>query len=495
MPGDRVTTGGFVFAMLSRLSPVAALAFLTPAAIVATAHGQVQTVTPYYASVTVDKATVRCGDNDRFYKVGELATGDIVMVDGEGSSWSRISYPSNLYAFVKVEDVKVDGGNATLTTASKLKAANVTAGFQPSWKSLLDVPLAQGATLKVLEPVKEGESVVGYKVAAPESARTFVETRVLRRATDAEVAAFKTKGGVPALPAGTPSNPGTTTPAKPTTDVVPGPGSPVNAPNGNPGVVPSSTPVKPVIQDGQGVTPVVSQPVDATGENKPIAATEPKERPVSSLEALDARFKEVWKQAQVSSEVGEMLAEFQRTLDETPADQVGRRRVLQSRITALQTRLDLNNRIREQEEARAKLDSTKTELQKQMEVWERGRVYTIVGELRPSTVYDGKNLPLMYRVVSVGSTNVKTLGYLKPTKDMDLTRMLGQVVGVIGDATLDRSLKLNIISPVKVEVLRSSPTTETAAPATAATPEKTEKTTPAKTANVEEGGDTPSMDK
>jgi hypothetical protein len=118
-------------------------------------------------------------------------------------------------------------------------------------------------------------------------------------------------------------------------------------------------------------------------------------------------------------------------------------------------------------------------------------VYTIVGELRPSTVYDGKNLPLMYRVVSVGGTSPRTLGYLKPTKDVDVTKMINQVVGVIGEATMDRSLKLNIISPVKVDVLRSTGFTEPAAPATAAAPTPA----PAKTAHTSEDSDGPAMDK
>lgn len=470
--------------IFARFSPIAAVAFLTPAALVATAYGQLQSVTPYYAYVTVDKATARSGDNDRFYKVGELAAGDIVVVDGEGNSWSRISYPSNLYAFVKVEDVKVEGTAATLNTSSKLKAANVTAGFQSSWKSLLDIPLPSGTPLKVIEAAKEGESVVGYKVAAPDSARAFVETRVLRHATDAEVAAFKTKGAVPALPAAaTPiaSNPATDKPA---------PGSPVNVPNGNPGVVPSDPKTAQNTPEVSGVTPVASQPIDGTSpeiqpSDKPVRTT------AASLEALDTRFKEVWKQQQVSAEVGEMMAEFQKAYDATPAEQTGRRAVIQRRITALQTRLDLNNRIREQEEVKAKMNATKTEIQQQMEVWERGRVYTIVGELRPSTVYDGNNLPLMYRVVSVGGSSPRTLGYLKPSKDVDVTKMINQVVGVIGEATMDRSLKLNIISPVKVDVLRSSGSPESTPPATAAAPTAV----PAKTAHTGEDSDSPAMDK
>jgi hypothetical protein len=444
MPGDRVTTGGFVFSLLTCVSPVALVSVLSPAVLVAAAQAQVQNVAPYHAFVTVDKATVRCGDNDRFYKVGELASGQVVLVDGEGGAWSRIAYPSNLSAFVKVEDVKVDGSTATLTTQSKLKAANVTAGFTSSWKSLLDTPLSAGTQLKVIESFKEGDSVIGYRVSPPESARAFVESRVLRHATEAEVAAWKSKGGT--------TTPLAAAPAGPTT--------PAATPAATPG--PAVTPAQPL-----AVTPVTgdSRPVvDPAFEQEPIKRVE---RPVGSIEALEDRFKAVWKQEQISAEVGELLSEYKRALESTPSENAARRRGLSARINALQTRLDINNLIREQEEAKAKLDGAKVELARQLEEWDRSRVYTIVGELRPSTVYDGKSLPQMYRVVSIGGAAARTLGYLKPTPEINLDKMLGQVVGVIGEASMDRSLKLNIISPLKVEVLRSAP--EAAEPTTGAT--------------------------
>jgi hypothetical protein len=77
------------------------------------------------------------------------------------------------------------------------------------------------------------------------------------------------------------------------------------------------------------------------------------------------------------------------------------------------------------------------------------------GQLQPSTVYDGQRLPLMYRVVSVGGSAPRTLGYIKKTERFDLDAMLGRVVGVIGDAVVDRSLQLNIITPIYVDQLRS----------------------------------------
>jgi hypothetical protein len=401
----------------------------------APALGDVQNVTPYYA-VATEKVSAHCGSNDRFYRIGDLAAGQVVMVDGEGEGWSRISYPSSLTAFVRVEDVKVENGMATLTGASKLKATNAASGYGGSWKALMETPMPAGTTLKVIEPAKEGETIVGYKIAAPDSARAFVESRTLRHASDAEVEAFKTRGTLPTIPAVTPgSTPGSTTPGTTPGATTPG----------------STTP-----------GPVVVKP-DPKNEVK-AAPARPEDRMIGNIETLETTFAEVWKQPLMTAEVGELKAEYERAAA-AASSKPELQAMLQKRVDALQLRITARDTIRQQQEARAAIDQKKSELSEEVTAWEKTRVYTIVGELQPSTVYDGKRLPLMYRVVSVGGSSVRTLGYLKASKDIDLTKMIGQVIGVIGDATMDRSLMLNIIDPVRVVTLK-----ETAAPSTSSAP-------------------------
>jgi FtsZ-binding cell division protein ZapB len=454
--GDRTNNGRFALALITSLTPLVGVAAgLAPMVLTAPALGDVTSVTPYYAVVTAEKTSAHCGSNDRFYRVGELTSGQVVLVDGEGDAWSRISYPSQLTAFVRVEDVKVEGGNATLTTASKLKASNAASGYTGSWKALMDAPLPVGTTLKVIEPAKEGDVVVGYKIAAPESARAFVESRALRRATDSEVETFKTKGTVPALPA-KPTTP-ETTPIKPTTPVTPG-----GQPDASKPSTPTPTPTGPVV-----ITP------DSKDAKIPAVPAKPEERVVGTYERLEETFNTVWKQPVLTSEVGELQAEFQRAADAAKG-KPELQKALQARIDALKLRVDFREKLRKQQEARDALNKNKSQLEEEVAAWEKTRVYTIVGELQPSTVYDGKRLPLMYRVVSVGGSP-RTLGYLKESKDTDLTKMIGQVIGVIGDSTLDRSLMLNIIDPIKVVTLKE------------AQPAKETKDAP--TAGVEEKGD------
>lgn len=78
--------------------------------------------------------------------------------------------------------------------------------------------------------------------------------------------------------------------------------------------------------------------------------------------------------------------------------------------------------------------------------------FTAVGILQPSTVYDGKSLPLLYRIVDPAPSG-RTLAYISPTDDMNPGSMLNKLVGVVGQANYDRALKLSVIEPKRVVVL------------------------------------------
>ncbi len=422
-------------------------AIIAPATLPALA--QVQNVAPYFAVPTADRAPIHCADGDRFYRVGELSTAMVVVVDAEGGGWSRIQYPAGLSAFVRAVDISVQGNTGTLTAPSRLRARNIASGYDGSYKSLFDTPLPTGTTLRVQEEVRDAAgSIAAYRVDTPPGAHGFVPSRQLRRATDAEVAAYRARAALPdlpAAPAGTPR--ATPTPAPtPTPDAT----QPTPAP----------TPAQPTTEITQrtepGAEPIVPTPTP-TPAPAPRPETRPETRPVGTVERLDATFQTVWAQPVLQSEIDELIVEFDRAIEQTPAERAGQRRQLEGRREALHIRREFRDRMRRQEEARALLDSDRVRLTEQLREIERTRYYTIVGQLQPSLVYDGRQLPQMYRIVSVGATAPRTLGYLRASSQFDLDSMLGQVVGVIGDAQVDRSLQLNIITPVTVDALRATP--------------------------------------
>lgn len=467
--------------------------------VAAPALAQVQDVAPYYG-VVQSKQALRSRDGERFYSVADLDANQVVIVDGEGKEWARVMYPPGLAAFVRAEDVTIEGSNATLSKPSKLKAANSVSGYSGSYMSLFMGELAPGTVLKVLEPAKENDGpVVGYKVAAPEGSKGYIELRALRRATDAEVAAAKAKGQVGPLPTGgvtakpsetkpSEAKPAESKPAQPAT-----PGVDLTATPPTPGATPGTDKPVEVIQKTDPNSPAGQTPAEGatpvtTTATAPVVAPAP-ERPVSDLQRLEPTFQAVWKQPVLSAEVDELLSEYERAHDAIPESDARLRQQAQARIDALKLRQDFRNKLREQADAKAKIDSTTIRLKAQLDDIAKNRYYTIVGQLQPSLVYNGRDLPQMYRVVSVGGTAPRTLGYLRKTDKFELDKMVGTVVGIIGEAQLDRSLQLNIITPVQVDALRSvpaaaaQPATQEAAPkseAPAATDAPAKEDAPAK---------------
>lgn len=452
------------------------------------ACAQIADIQPSYAIVTSEKALMRCSDSDRFYQVSELTKAAMVVVDGEGGGWSRVKYPAGTAAFVRAEDVRVEGTSLVLTQASRLKAAHGTAGYEGSYKALLSAPLAAGATLKLIEPAKDPTGAIsGYKVIAPEGARGFVESRHLRRATEGEIEAFRAKTGAAALPtapATTPAaNPGVTpgltpgtTPAT-TPAVVPEPGA-GNLPTLDGGNAAPGSLVTPM-QPGQGQPTTTPVPGEATpvpagetpaasptgtpdaapaGAPAPVAVKAPEpDRVIATAQKLEQTFQAVWRQPILESEFDELVAEYDRAIEATPSERPNLLAALQSRRQALEVRRQFRDVVRRQAEERAAIDRSKVESDKTLDALAASRYYTIIGQVQPSLIYDGRQLPLMYRIVSVGGVTPRTLGYLRKSEKVDLDKVVGQVVGVIGDAQLDRSLQLNLITPVQVDVLKYTP--------------------------------------
>ena len=74
-----------------------------------------------------------------------------------------------------------------------------------------------------------------------------------------------------------------------------------------------------------------------------------------------------------------------------------------------------------------------------------------MGRLNASTIYDGKRLPLLYRVQDDGTG--QTVAYMRPGSSFDLTGMLGQLIGIVGEKSYDGVLRLNLIAPRRIDVL------------------------------------------
>lgn len=475
-------------AILTSPARLTTFAAMTAAGFSATASAQVKDITPYHAVITSDAAPLRCADITGAYRVAELPKGQVVVVDGESADWTRVAYPPRTGAFARIEESQLDGGNVKLTQPSKLRAANAVSGFGASWKSLLAEPLPAGTSLKLLETIKGDDGAVqGYRVVAPDAARGFIAPSLLRRANDAEIAAYKKSIGAPAdaRPAPTPApaakpaetkpaetKPAETKPAE-TPATAPAPETnpaPTTPPADNSLLTPitpeGTTPVPP--PDQPAVAPIpAGQPEPAVVEQKPVQpAAQP--RGVGTLETLEASFQRVRKEPVLEAELEPLMVEIERTLDSTDKTKAPRRHAqLVQRRDYLKLQVDYRDRLRTLEEAKRRIDEARGQSQQRLAELEAQRVYTVVGQILPSNVYDGKDLPLMYRLQSVGGIVPRTLGYVKPQEQLQIPAKLGMVVGVIGQANLDPSLRLNIFDAVRVDVLKAA---DTVAPASNSAP-------------------------
>ncbi len=449
----------------------------TTVALVATcgsAFAQVQPVIPYYAMITGDSSTLRSAPTSNAYSVATIPQNAVVIVDGETQGWTRVLYPSGLHAFVPATAGTVQGEMVTLSRPDELFAASQLKGWGGSWKALLENPLPAGTTLPLVETVKDGETPIAYKVIAPNEARGYVGASALRKATDAEVEAYKAKGNALATLPAAAAPIGTTTTSNQATAI--------DVPKDQILLNPRPAPTTVLRDANKPTTPAIGAPTPTTPSTTPnttnpntTIAVQPVE---TKAESLEKTFTKVWKEPVLTSEVDELIGEYDRAIADEKVD--GRKAAMTQRLEALKLRRDYRESLRRLESERTTVDARQTELNKQLEEWATNRVYTIVGVLQPSTVYDGSHLPSMYRVVSVGGSAPRTLGYIKKSDDLDLDRYMGMIVGVIGERSLDQSLQLNLINPVRVDPLRSSAglevplaTTPAPAPTTVTTGDET----------------------
>lgn len=444
----------FLAAAVRGISPIFG-SLLLAGATAATAHGQqIRNVDPYHVTVLRDNTPMKCADGGIFYAVSVLKQGQVLRVDGEGPGWLRVEYLPGMRAHVKASDANLEAGGRTLklTRPSRLMAANVQAGSRP-WQYLLDSDLPAGTTLQVLEAVKATDGTIeGYLVPAPAQSRGYVKNDQVRRATAEETATYvrvdPSRSATPATPerAAAPAQPETrpadTTPAQPATDSA---------------------------QAGAATQPdaVPAQPVQP-----PVAVVPPVPKAIRDVELLRTLFDRAMTSAASEDEVKTVVGEFDRTINTLSASESDQhlKRQLIERRKALTLRLDVIEFGRQARAASRAMDERELQVREMVDTIEKQAIYTIVGRIVPSTIYDGRRgMPLMYRVESADSSSTRTLGYVVPGPGVDLLLSSGKVVGIVGESRFDEALRMNLVAARRVTELNpASPSRNEPATATGA---------------------------
>jgi len=384
------------------------------------------------------------------YPIGRVPEGTLLPVLEERFGWARIRGSESLgdlHGFLPAETAAVseDGRFVVVSVRTPLKAANLAARQDParSWKEIARV--APGDRLRLVETVgSDGEAF--HKVVLPPTAAAWINLAFLSPATpeeirkeirDARADATEQVGELELIadPVSDPAN----EMASPAPAIVA-----ATDPTLDPELAAEATTVEMIASDDDSFVDIetlgpespanrLSEPKLEDLESIWTRISEAPETPAADIEELRGRYV-----ALASSESSTASVRARATLR---AEQIVLQQQIQNRLAELR-RLQEQNLMNLQaiRDVRAVIES-RTD-------------YEAVGRLNTSLVYDGRRLPLLYRLQEAGEG--ATVAYLVPTSDFRLAEMTGQLVGVDGVVRYDEALRLNIITPDRVEILKES---------------------------------------
>ncbi|MSR34224.1 MAG: hypothetical protein EXS12_05425 [Phycisphaerales bacterium] len=415
----------------------------------------------YIGTVVANGVYIRCGPSTQSaYPFGMLSSGDVIEVVGESFDWAtvRTSGPSfkNIHAYVLANDKVVlspDGQTITVNAETSLLAPDIGNDGDAD-KSNKEIGKAtSGQILKVLGTMN-GAREKAYKISIPPNCTGFIHVPYIRRASQGEAAKItsttSSKSASVAATAVVAANPALvieeqtadgseTIPATvATTEIAPAQG----------------TSTETIVIETVAETPkpavVVAPPAPVVKTAQMIAA----ENRRQTLKDLEAIWLTVKAEPLASSEVGVLKDRYMILLND-PDCEPEIKMVVDTRVKQLGVQIETQQKMRQLKEMRTSLDADVDQVRAIKIALEARSDYTVVGVLNASSIYDGKRLPLLYRLVdpAVG----QTVAYVTAKKPSQLATMLGTLVGVRGEKRYDEALRVSVIDPTAIEILTKRP--------------------------------------
>lgn len=469
----------------------------------------------YIAVVTGNNVYVRSGAADSYYPFGRVNTGDLVKVTGEKFNWGRIAttgptftterfFGYIIYPTTQPGRFRLDSDGKTGTTLGRtdVLAPNLNTNFNPndSWKPVIRLPADTKVT--VLSTSTTANNTV-HRVKLPETAEAWISTAYLRPATETErrgwapeqvreeaaeetpetpeaepqqeqpeavdepaaerpeqprerdvtrVPAEAETEIEPVLPEATETDEASETPAVPETSDTPERETPES---------PESTEVA----DDETVMPALGhvEPGPARDDGaQEQAQTEPAERDdpepslterveEATLEDLEHAFTQLREEPIATAEVNPLREMFLRFASRVEADDRSAAAFARARADQLELWADVQRRTNELRQIRERAQIAQERTEAARLAVDAGGDYVAVGRLTSSTIYDGQRLPRMLRLQDPGTG--RTVAYVEPDDEFNLTGMLDQLIGVIGDKQYDETLRLNVLQPRRIDIL------------------------------------------
>ena len=418
----------------------------------------------YSGTVAANDVYIRCGPSaTSTYPFGKLSMGDVVEVIEDSFGWAmvRTSGPSfkNIYGYVLANDkvvLSADGQTLTVNAETEVRAPNIGADGNPdaSFKAIGKVN--SGEMLKVVATIN-GEREKVYKISIPASCKGYINGNYIRRSSAGE--ATKMTEATASAPVVKPATGATNVAVieektKEVSEIIP-------ATDTTPAKVITEETKKETVITETVVTPApteVAKPVVKAVEVVVVPPPPPVKTPqMIAAEKRRQTFKDlevIWitvkAEPLASSEVGVLKDRYMILMNDAECE-AEIRNVVETRVKQLIVQIEAQQRIRQLKELRSAIDSDTDQVRAIKIALEARSDYTVVGILNASSIYDGKRLPLLYRLVdpAVG----QTVAYVTAKNPAQLATMLGTLVGIRGEKRYDEALRVSVIDPTAVEIL------------------------------------------
>lgn len=364
--------------------------------------------------ISGDTVYVRSGAGDNYYPTMKLEPGSKVTVVGERFDWLKVVPPEGSFCYIA--KAFVDAAPGAKTGTVNRPDVNVRAGSAlNSMKTTVQAKLAQGQTVQIL-----GEQDEYFKIAPPADAFVYVKkesvkpVQALPQVAGNGNAAPQAPGNVPQ-----PQEPGAT------------------------GTSPAITET-PTLVEGATTRPADAVAGGATTQPA-VAAAEQR------FDALEAKFNTESAKTIENQPVAELLSSYEKLIANAQLPE-SMRRIADFRVQTLKARAEAREQFlevaRQQEEARKRTQTLKAEQEELAQQIKKNevKIFTAVGELRPSSLQAGPQL--LYRLTDPSSGY--TVCYLR-SDEAKVAGMISKFVGVNGEISTEPGLNLRIVTASEVE--------------------------------------------
>lgn len=399
-----------------------------------------------YLMTTGAKTPLRCGAGQTWYVVAELPAGTLMKVAGETDGFFEVEYPAGLAAVVKITEgeLNTDRGVVVLTRRTPLMAFNaLDPAMENCYKRVFaERPLEPGTELKHLGSVesRKGE-LAGYRVQLPAGARGYVLPSGVRPATPEEIAAVI---GTPAAVVASTPAPSTSTESASTPPVTTMEGSPE-----------ASTSIGPAVDET--IVVVMEAPKKPTNPNDAL---------IDDLNRLEPSYQRVMRSDMERGEFIDLLEAYNAIAENATIDSTGEkvRTFADAKIALLQIRAELQAARLELAAVEVGSVEAQADLARLARLAAEARGYAVVGRLLTSAIYDGSDLPRMFRVQSLERGTSRTIAYVIPNDGLALDSLTGKIVGVRGDSTAEATPRIPVLRASEVDILTLEPAQSANAP-------------------------------